>query len=95
MRLSCCSPCLAIVLACGGGGAPAPTQPRAEPTATATAPAVTPTTAAAPAPALSFPDTFPPGTSLRIVRWSHFVPRYDKWFDQYAAVGKRREGSPP
>ncbi len=23
------------------------------------------------------------GTSLRILQWSHFVPNYDKWFDQF------------
>ncbi|MGH8321044.1 MAG: hypothetical protein ACRESI_03715, partial [Gammaproteobacteria bacterium] len=33
---------------------------------------------------LSFPTTFPAGTTLTITQWSHFVPRYDKWFDQYA-----------
>lgn len=34
--------------------------------------------------ALSFPAKFPDGTTLTITQWSHFVPRYDKWFDQYA-----------
>ncbi|MGH7090917.1 MAG: ABC transporter substrate-binding protein, partial [Stellaceae bacterium] len=33
---------------------------------------------------LSFPQKFPAGTTLSITQWSHFVPRYDKWFDQYA-----------
>ncbi len=33
---------------------------------------------------LSFPEQFPAGTTLSITQWSHFVPRYDKWFDQYA-----------
>ena len=33
---------------------------------------------------LTFPTTFPAGTTLTITQWSHFVPRYDKWFDQYA-----------
>src|SRR6185437_138169 len=28
--------------------------------------------------------TFPDGTTLSITQWSHFVPRYDKWFDVYA-----------
>lgn len=27
---------------------------------------------------------FPEGTELHIVQWSHFVPRYDQWFDKYA-----------
>ncbi|HEU0196389.1 MAG TPA: extracellular solute-binding protein [Nevskiaceae bacterium] len=34
---------------------------------------------------LKFPATFPSGTTLTITQWHHFVPRYDKWFDQYAA----------
>jgi len=33
---------------------------------------------------MTFPDTFPQGTDLTITQWSHFVPRYDKWFDSYA-----------
>lgn len=31
-----------------------------------------------------FPKQFPEGTRLSITQWSHFVPQYDKWFDQYA-----------
>ena len=45
------------------------------------------TLAAASAPSVSAPfisralaDT----KSLSIVQWSHFVPEYDKWFDQFA-----------
>jgi len=33
---------------------------------------------------MSFPDTFPDGTTLNINQWSHFVPRYDEWFQEYA-----------
>ncbi|MGH7708732.1 MAG: ABC transporter substrate-binding protein [Steroidobacteraceae bacterium] len=33
---------------------------------------------------LGFPPNFPAGTTLSITQWSHFVPRYDKWFDKYA-----------
>ena len=33
---------------------------------------------------LTFPEKFPAGTTLSITQWSHFVPRYDKWFDAYA-----------
>lgn len=29
------------------------------------------------------PD-FPEGTKLHLLQWSHFVPNYDKWFDQFA-----------
>ena len=27
---------------------------------------------------------FPEGTELHLLQWSHFVPNYDKWFDQFA-----------
>ncbi|MGH6780289.1 MAG: ABC transporter substrate-binding protein, partial [Bradyrhizobium sp.] len=33
---------------------------------------------------LTFPKKFPDGTTLSMTQWSHFVPRYDKWFDAYA-----------
>jgi multiple sugar transport system substrate-binding protein len=33
---------------------------------------------------LTFPEKFPAGTTLSITQWSHFVPRYDQWFDAYA-----------
>lgn len=33
---------------------------------------------------LTFPQKFPAGTTLSLTQWSHFVPRYDKWFDAYA-----------
>ena len=33
---------------------------------------------------LQFPQKFPEGTTLSITQWSHFVPRYDKWFDAFA-----------
>ncbi|MDN3517607.1 extracellular solute-binding protein [Aquisalimonas lutea] len=33
---------------------------------------------------MSFPESFPDGTELRITQWSHFVPRYDEWFEEYA-----------
>lgn len=36
---------------------------------------------ASPAEAEGFPD----GTQLHILQWSHFVPRYDEWFDEFAA----------
>jgi multiple sugar transport system substrate-binding protein len=40
--------------------------------------------------AMTVPATFPAGTTLTITQWSHFVPKYDKWFDQYAQDwGKR------
>ncbi|WP_435103442.1 ABC transporter substrate-binding protein [Arhodomonas sp. AD133] len=33
---------------------------------------------------MTFPESFPDGTSISITQWSHFVPRYDEWFRQYA-----------
>jgi len=33
---------------------------------------------------MTFPEHYPDGTSISITQWSHFVPRYDKWVDQYA-----------
>jgi multiple sugar transport system substrate-binding protein len=33
---------------------------------------------------MTFPETFPDGTTLNISQWSHFVPRYDEWFQEYA-----------
>lgn len=33
---------------------------------------------------MTFPQQYPDGTAIRITQWSHFVPRYDEWFDQYA-----------
>jgi multiple sugar transport system substrate-binding protein len=33
---------------------------------------------------MTFPETFPDGTSISINQWSHFVPRYDEWVAEYA-----------
>ncbi|HLQ85200.1 MAG TPA: extracellular solute-binding protein [Salinisphaeraceae bacterium] len=33
---------------------------------------------------MSFPEQYPDGTEISITQWSHFVPRYDEWFDEYA-----------
>ena len=30
--------------------------------------------------------------SLSIVQWSHFIPAYDKWFDQFAKPGREEQG---
>ncbi len=39
---------------------------------------------------MTFPATFPAGTSISITQWSHFVPSYDTWFDKYAQTwGKK------
>lgn len=34
---------------------------------------------------MTFPAEYPQGTTISLTQWSHFVPSYDKWFDQYAA----------
>ncbi|MGH7075590.1 MAG: ABC transporter substrate-binding protein [Stellaceae bacterium] len=41
---------------------------------------------------LTFPAKFPAGTTLSITQWSHFVPRYDKWFDAYAQEWGKANG---
>ena len=58
---------------------PAPSQPTPQPAAT-TRPAQQPT----PQPAQKAPAVSKPG-SLSIILWSHFVPDFDKWLDQYVA----------
>jgi multiple sugar transport system substrate-binding protein len=76
---------ISLLAACGGA-APAPTAAPAKPTEPAKpavdakqAPAATPAPAAGPA---VKPKS---GASLRILLWSHFVPAYDEWFDNYAS----------
>lgn len=39
---------------------------------------------------MTFPHKFPAGTTLEITQWSHFVPRYDKWFNRYAQEWGRK-----
>ncbi|MDE2091310.1 MAG: extracellular solute-binding protein [Gammaproteobacteria bacterium] len=41
---------------------------------------------------MKFPAKFPAGTTLTLTQWSHFVPRYDKWFDQYAQEWGKKNG---
>src|SRR5436189_12479 len=71
-----------ILAACGGAAsptaAPAPTKPAAA--AAQGAPATAP---AAPAAA---PVQAKPGTELKIIQWSHFVPAYDEWFNKKYVV---------
>lgn len=31
-------------------------------------------------------DPFPDGTELHMLQWSHFVPQYDVWFDEFAVA---------
>ena len=35
--------------------------------------------------ASSAQDSYAEGTEISLLQWSHFVPRYDEWFDAYAA----------
>ncbi len=85
-----------LLAACGGGGAaptPAPAKPAESKPAEAAKPAESkpaeskPAEAAKPAdkPAQAGPVAKPKaGASLRILVWSHFVPAYDEWLDNYA-----------
>jgi multiple sugar transport system substrate-binding protein len=85
-----------LLAACGGGSAPAPTTAPAKPTEAPKPAAAKPTEAAKPAAPAGQPtaaaaaaQTGPlpaakEGSSLRILLWSHFVPAYDEWFDNYA-----------
>ena len=34
---------------------------------------------------ISAQGTYADGTEISLLQWSHFVPRYDEWFDGYAA----------
>ena len=85
-----------LLAACGGGGGAAPTAAPAKPT---DKPAEKPTEAAKPAgeakpgadakpaakPAATGPlPTAKAGSSLKILVWSHFVPAYDEWLDNFA-----------
>lgn len=85
-----------LLSACGGAAAPAisptaapTTAPAAKPAAGGTtAPAAKPTAASQAAPALK-PKS---GASLKILLWSHFVPAYDDWFDNYAKTWGSKNG---
>ena len=33
------------------------------------------------------------GTEISLLQWSHFVPRYDEWFDAMPPNGARRTAS--
>jgi multiple sugar transport system substrate-binding protein len=77
---------LVVGVACGSGAQSAakPAVP-AEPAK----PAAPPQPAAPP---LQFPEKFPLGTELRITQWSHFVPRWDQWFDKWAPEWGEKNG---
>jgi multiple sugar transport system substrate-binding protein len=38
--------------------------------------------------------TYAEGTTLSLLQWSHFVPRYDEWFDGFAAAWGEANGVP-
>jgi multiple sugar transport system substrate-binding protein len=87
---------LAMALAaCGQGQGPAASAPAtgaSAPAESASAPAASASAGLQPTPvsfpstfgSLKLPEKFPDGTTLNITQWSHFVPRYDTWFDKYA-----------
>src|SRR5688572_11156431 len=75
---------LAPLLNACGGTASAPTaQPPAAPAGAPVAPASAP--AADAKPAQVAPGGFTGGGSLSLLLRAHFVPAYDKWFDEWAA----------
>ncbi len=37
-------------------------------------------------------EEFPPGTELRLLQWSHFVPQYDTWIDPFAEAWGEANG---
>lgn len=75
-----------LLASCAGGQAtltPAPATPQATP-----APSPTTAAAASPAAPVATPTVVVTPTrsgpvTLKILRWSHFVPDYDKWFDSW------------
>src|SRR5205085_12010339 len=88
-----------LLAACGGGGqAPAakPTEAPAKPAAPVPAaspgasPVASPGASPAASPAAAAAAATGPmpvaksGSSLKILVWSHFVPAYDDWLDNYA-----------
>src|SRR3546814_13380602 len=48
--------------------------------------------AAIAAPLLSPRSVFAAERTLKILQWSHFVPSYDKWFDQFAQAWGEKNG---
>src|SRR3546814_14808128 len=48
--------------------------------------------AAIAAPLLSPRSVFAAERTLKILQWSHFVPSYDKWFDQFALAWGEQNG---
>src|SRR4051812_47244448 len=82
-----------LVTACAPQAAPAG-QPAGNAAAGNATAAATPAAAGTPAPAqavtsgggvtpvvtVTGEQPFPDGTELKILQWSHFVPRYDQWF---------------
>ena len=72
---------LSFVLTACVAPAPPPAAPAAPPAAAEAQPA-----AAAEPQFANVPPagSFPAGTKIRLLQWSHFVPRYDTWFDAFA-----------
>jgi multiple sugar transport system substrate-binding protein len=71
-----------LLSACGGGAAPASAP---APAAAPGAPAAAPAAPAAAKPAQAGPGGFSGGGSLSLLLRAHFVPAFDKWFDEFAA----------
>ena len=81
-----------LLAACGGGGAaptaapakPAESKPAEAKPTEAAKPAEKPAPAASPVAQAGPLPTAKSGASLKILAWSHFVPAYDEWLDNYA-----------
>src|SRR5207249_1666463 len=65
----------------------APASPAASPAAGAS-PAASPAAAAQTGPA----PVARKGSTLRILQWSHFVPAYDKWIDDWVGQWGQKNG---
>jgi multiple sugar transport system substrate-binding protein len=80
LRLGGVGAAAGILAACSSPAAAPPpaAAPTTAPAPTTAGAAAKPTTAAAPATSKSL------GGDLNILQWSHFVPAYDIWFDQWA-----------
>jgi multiple sugar transport system substrate-binding protein len=66
--------------------------PAATPTPEVVTQTVIQTVEVAPTAAGPFQGPYAPGTSLKILQWSHFVPQYDVWFDPFAKAWGNANG---
>src|SRR5262245_37286125 len=82
--VSACAPQAVPQAQPAAGNAAAAATPAAAAGTPAPPPAVTSGGDVTPVVTVTGQQPFPDGTELKILQWSHFVPRYDQWFDQFA-----------